>query len=329
MKRAFTGLTIAVALLGLVCTYAQAADIEMSSFSGNGLLTWTNPPRAYWHTVQWCADLESNTWHSSWDRLDGIGGTGSSYTAEVPMFYRVMGSEVPSLTNGFATNGLVGYYAMDGNANDSSSYTNHGVATSVTYVEDRFGAASQAAAFDGTNSYITIPHATHLNLTNTNVTVVAWIKTDPGYEHGGIVVEKRDVVVLSYDYLQYRFRLTSTGSYRTGHASMSRHRIEGLGSHVSEDSMRSDRQVNDGEWHQLAMVRQGDHLLLYVDGDLQDVEVNANAVSGQNTADIDVGRSTGLVPTDYYRGYIDTLLYYNRALSQMEVRALLAAGQEP
>jgi hypothetical protein len=55
-------------------------------------------------------------------------------------------------------NGLVAVYPFDGNANDNSGNSNHGVVHGgVSLVADRFGNARSAMQFDGTSGYIEIP----------------------------------------------------------------------------------------------------------------------------------------------------------------------------
>ena len=74
------------------------------------------------------------------------------------------------------TTGLVSYYKLDSNSNDSYG-SNHGADTSITYVSGKVG---NAANFDGTNSYVVIPDSNSLSFTNgTNdlpFSVSFWIK---------------------------------------------------------------------------------------------------------------------------------------------------------
>lgn len=60
-------------------------------------------------------------------------------------------SQVPSYV---PTNGLVGYWPFNGNANDESGNANNGVVTGATLTLDRFGNNNSAYNFDGINDYI-------------------------------------------------------------------------------------------------------------------------------------------------------------------------------
>ena len=61
-------------------------------------------------------------------------------------------AQVPSYV---PTNGLVGYWPFNGNANDVTSNANNGTVSDATLTADRFGNANKAYSFNGINNYIT------------------------------------------------------------------------------------------------------------------------------------------------------------------------------
>lgn len=68
----------------------------------NGRLTWTNTTSntmaAY--TVEWAPSVVSGAWQAGWSNLGDIVASGSAtVTAEVPMFYRVVGTSWSDVTN--------------------------------------------------------------------------------------------------------------------------------------------------------------------------------------------------------------------------------------
>ena len=95
MRRA---VIIAVGLVlgaGLAC----ADDLVITSFSGNGEVTWTYPTNGVdEYRVEWCSDLTEGLWCDLEGGLRGIAPTGGTMTASVPMFYR-MKSMGPEPTN--------------------------------------------------------------------------------------------------------------------------------------------------------------------------------------------------------------------------------------
>ena len=54
------------------------------------------------------------------------------------------------------TNGLVGYWPFNGNAQDESGNLNHGIVNGATLTTDRNGVANKAYSFDGVNDNIFI-----------------------------------------------------------------------------------------------------------------------------------------------------------------------------
>jgi len=70
-----------------------------------------------------------------------------------------------------ATTDIVALWHFDGNANDSSCYGNNGTVTGATYVTGKF---NQALNFDGDDDYVSIPHSDTLDITDT-FTIEAWV----------------------------------------------------------------------------------------------------------------------------------------------------------
>jgi len=54
------------------------------------------------------------------------------------------------------TDGLVGYWPFNGNANDESGNGNNGTVNGATLTSDRFGNSSKAFSFNGTNNFINV-----------------------------------------------------------------------------------------------------------------------------------------------------------------------------
>ena len=60
-------------------------------------------------------------------------------------------AQIPSYV---PTNGLVGYWPFNGNANDESGNGNNGTVNGATLTTDRFGNVGEAYSFDGISNYI-------------------------------------------------------------------------------------------------------------------------------------------------------------------------------
>ena len=80
-------------------------------------------------------------------------------------------AQVPSYV---PTNGLVGYWPFNGNANDESGNGNNGtVVGGVSNTTDRFGATNSAYLFDGIDGHINVPSLNSFSYTP--VTYSAWV----------------------------------------------------------------------------------------------------------------------------------------------------------
>lgn len=85
-----------------------------------------------------------------------------------------------SFTQAQVTNGLVAHWSFDGHVQDSSGNGHHGNAYGISYVQGRDGMTNTAADFSGNiNSYVSVPHASDLNLDQH--TVIAIVKVDSFY----------------------------------------------------------------------------------------------------------------------------------------------------
>ncbi len=71
------------------------------------------------------------------------------------------------------SNGLVGWWPFNGNANDESGYGNNGTTTNAFLTIDRFGSVNSAYSFDGNGDYIRIPNNNSLKLSG-NFSISCW-----------------------------------------------------------------------------------------------------------------------------------------------------------
>ncbi len=89
--------------------------------------------------------------------------------SSIPAFAQNVPSYVPS-------NGLVGWWPFNGNANDESGNGNNGTVNGATLTADRFGNSNQAYEFDGVNDVITIVDNPLLDFPNGEFAISVWAK---------------------------------------------------------------------------------------------------------------------------------------------------------
>jgi len=80
-----------------------------------------------------------------------------------------------SLPSYVPTNGLVGWWGFNGNAQDGSGNGNHGTVNGATLTIDRFGNQNGAYSFDGNLNHIQIQPSLTLNNFNNAITISTWI----------------------------------------------------------------------------------------------------------------------------------------------------------
>jgi hypothetical protein len=83
--------------------------------------------------------------------------------------------------------------------------------------------------------------------------------------------------------------------------------------------------IADGNWHHVALVRDGTDNTIYVDGANPGTAISPHPVLLSNTAPMRAGMSacTGVDGTNPYDGDLDELMIFDRALSPEQINALI------
>lgn len=163
------------------------------------------------------------------------------------------------------------------------------------------GISGNAYAFDGTNDYLTAPSGPE-TFGAGDFTISAWVRTTASQTKVATLLHHKSSaglfeLALGYDGRAYFFaRNDQTNNYV---------------------SLSGGVPLNDGQWHLISLVRQGDSAALYANSTIVDAESNPllNTVSGMGGLYIG-GRSQ---PGYYYKGTIDDVAIYSRALSPTEI----------
>lgn len=207
------------------------------------------------------------------------------------------------------TDGLLGHWMFDDSqgsvARDASGNHNHGtISGSAKWVEGKIGGALE---FDGTDDYVKIANESNFDIAG-SVTVVAWIKVASFTKNWQAIVTKGDRAWRLH-------RASSRNSVGFACSDLSRNEVGDL---------LGNKDVADGEWHHVAGVLDGGTISIYVDGAL-----DASAQSSPNISANDYAVLIGAnaqVDGRRFRGLIDDVRIYDRALSVEELHALVEAG---
>jgi hypothetical protein len=206
------------------------------------------------------------------------------------------------------SDGLVAYYAMENNTDDSSGNELHGtIFGDPTFVEGPAGYGT-AMAFDGVDDYVDFGNDPLFDITE-QVTLALWVNTqDIGTGQDNPWLGKGDT--------SYMIK-----GFRTGN------QIEFFIYDGGWNSSFAD--VGDsfnGEWHHAAGTFDGEQFLIYVDGELETTLGYEGVGIVPNTYNVAIGTNTQ-ASGRFSESIMDEAVIYNRALSAGEVRYL--AGFRP
>ena len=209
--------------------------------------------------------------------------------------------------NSYLTNGLAAFYPFNGNANDESGNGNNGVAKGALLSPNQFGKPNQAYKFNGTDSYIEIPKSTAFD--SEDYTLSMWFNP----ERSG---ETTDMLI-SRGRNNFELELGAPPFTNQGFRFLPR-QLSGDGQVWDARSTAFETNVWE---HVVATYQQSPNIAhLFLNGQ----EVPLTHFSGpdllNNSLPARLGmRYDGSAP---FKGSLDQVRIYKRALSNLEVRAL-------
>jgi hypothetical protein len=243
-------------------------------------------------------------------------------------------AQIPSYV---PTDGLVGWWPFNGNANEESGNGNDGMVNGATLGVDRYGLNGKAYHFDGIGNSIVLGNIDPFLGTPSNVlTIRIRFKTDNPilsnnlYQTASILSDyNRSITCCELNYL------VELNIYRNPM------RLAWLqrGSNVDYNS-ESIGYDNDNVWHSLILIMDGiGTKSIYFDGNLEAVSAyDASANYAEQTSPWQtywqVGAthwSDGSIPSGnihYYNGLVDDIAIYNRALTPEEIQNLYTGSDE-
>jgi hypothetical protein len=206
--------------------------------------------------------------------------------------------------------GLVLYYSFDGNIRDASGKENNGIVTGVRLTEDRKGRENAAGWFNG-ESFIEVRTSPSLDLTNA-ITIAAWVKHDPGPNDAN---RPQEDIVCKINPTSWNrgYRLTAWWLNPDGYAC----ELYNGSQHIC--SIGEDPVI--GKWTHVAATWDGEVMRLFQNGQLRSSARFQGTISVSGGA-LFVGIHT-LKNQAMFRGTMDELRIYNRALSDAEIASLL------
>jgi hypothetical protein len=229
-------------------------------------------------------------------------------------------AQIPSYV---PTNGLVGWWPFNGNANDESGNGNHGTVNGATLAADRFGNPAKAYSFDG-NSKINLGRLSIIDTldSNRNISYSLWFLADSIQSSFAKMplISKRQTYWGTAGFSQSYFTLHGGGqdNRRNG-----KNICTGfIDAHFYSSQLLEGGVTNDNRWHCLIATKSGNAYKMYFDGTLFDSILDNSVLFSIDDMIIGFQGVWGFENEKWYKGHLDDIAIYNRALTAAEVQQL-------
>jgi hypothetical protein len=221
------------------------------------------------------------------------------------------------------SDGLVGWWPFNGNANDESGNGNNGTVNGAALTADRFGVLNSAYGFDGLDDFINFNNNQSLIFNSADFTVAFWVKRSElipigSYDNGA--------GFMKWD---HGFATPGANEFACAFSDLPGYENKFVFSVESSNSIfftLSQTTIDDGNWFYVTGQRNGDSLKVYVNGIAEAATFIGDIIINN------VGRDLLLAtysnnqinpgPINYTNAIFDDIAIYNRALSQEEITAL-------
>ena len=205
---------------------------------------------------------------------------------------------------------LIAYFPFNGNANDESGNNNHGEIYGAIEVPDRFGNKNGAFSFDGTDDYISIKNSEFFSPWMDDYSIVFWLRVPNDGNYNKIFMIESG---LHFVQLIQGDPTESPETIRFGMKS---------GTHDSA-VLTTTELVKDYKWHFVVGVRENVNTVkLYIDGKFKSESTNINLGDVQTSEVSYLYIGYDPLRLIAYKGDIDEIRIYNRALSALEIQQL-------
>ena len=206
------------------------------------------------------------------------------------------------------TNGLVGYWPFNGNANDESGNGNDGTVNGAMLTTDRFGNSEKAYSFNGDGNLINTSNPFYNG--NNNHTISVWFNASNDLTDR-MIFNTSPHGIEAY-FLNYYLNPINNLTFALGN---------GTTWTTSPSGSYFPYSVNINSWHNFTIVANNTIYTFYIDGILTYTH-NPISLPTNQLADVYFGGTPVGAGGGYFSGSLDDIRIYNRALTQSEVTYL-------
>jgi Tol biopolymer transport system component len=209
----------------------------------------------------------------------------------------------------------VALYIFDGNTSDISSYGNNATANEAMLTYNRCLKTDNAYHFNGSNSFISVPHNEVFNFGTGDFSILAFISTP-------VVFSDRSAVVSNHNTSAYSDNEFFLGIDGTGIPFFELSTRDGIIERVNGSAS-----ICDNNYHSICGVRENGIIKLYVDTML--LGTDSSTINLNNSNPLNFGGSNYGNGSGYLYGNIDDIRIYSRALSTVEINSIFDECHPP
>ncbi len=216
-------------------------------------------------------------------------------------------SQAQTIPSYVPTNGLVGWWPFNGNANDESGNGNHGTVNGAVLTTDRNGNVGKAYDFDGIDDLIDVGNPVTLGNNPNSYTMAGWAyyydfvggyvfmtkrQDDWGSDWGTPTTLQNKIIFFADD--------------------------QGYGSATPAESDT----LSTNQWYHFVFVKSINSYTIYMNG-IEVSTITDNHVMNGSNNNLIIGAQ--LAWQDFMKGKLDDIAIWNRALTQQEITAFYQA----
>ncbi len=215
-----------------------------------------------------------------------------------------------SQTHSLLGSDLVGWWNFnEGDARDISGYNNHGTIVGATHVDGVPGTGGSALSFNGVGDYVDIGNNSVLAIADETITISVWAYMFGESSSAGLVVKGN-----AGGWAGNEYGIRSSGG--------------ALRCYVSADDSSSSQYVNyhpfQNEWFHLTMTVNDDEITVYENGYYYDSRIKTISTTDKGRI-LFIGQGYS---STFWKGLIDDVRIYNRALTASEIQTLYAQTKD-
>ncbi len=229
-------------------------------------------------------------------------------------------SQLPSYV---PSNGLLGYWPFNGNANDESGKGYNGIVNSATLTNDRNGKANQAYSFNGVNNYIKVND--NLDFKFSSHTISFWYSRDAlPLSQSGTCSNTGNEMLIS------KGRDISSNSISVTHSN-----VGGTFQNYVISNSSINNSILLSKWTSVVLTYDAVSKTqsMFQDGILISTKNNITFNANLNTGPLGFGAHSEFINSNlcsfFYKGKLDDIAIWNRALTQEEITSLYNSCSNP